>query len=423
MVRLMSYATVLLTLLLATLLTACGGDANSSGSAAGPDEKSAPIKVGIIHDLSGVSATAGTQKMHGVMMAIDELNEAGGLLGRQIQAIQTDGQSEPQRYQQLSRQLILDEKVDMLIGACTSATREAVRPVVNQFKQLYIYNTMYEGGVADSYTFCTGVTAQAQWETLMPYMIEKYGPRFYMIAPDYNFGVISADWVNNVAKNNGGINVGQEFIPLTNSTYSATIMRIQKAKPDFVVSMIVGQTMAAFYAQWGASGMSERIPQASSVAMTGAYEHKTFSPPAIANLYVTGTFMEELDTPAAKDFVTRWKAKYPQDEYVGMEAEAEYTAVMLWAEAVKKAGTADQTAVIKAFNSGSIAYDAPSGKVSMDGKTHCTTRDVFLAYSDSKHNISFVKTWPGYAQDWLYTAKGIDLSDGKDIGYKPVMTP
>jgi branched-chain amino acid transport system substrate-binding protein len=96
---------------------------------------------------------------------------------------------------------------------------------------------------------------------------------------------------------------------------------------------------------------------------------------------------------------------------------------MLWAEAVKKAGTADQAAVIKAFNSGTVSYDAPSGKVLMDAKTHATTRDVFLVYADMDHSLTFPKTWEQFVPDWLSTEMGVDLSTGEDIGYKPAYTP
>jgi len=197
--------------------------------------------------MSGVSAAVACRRCM-AYSCIDEINDAGGLLGRNIEAIQTDGQSEPQRYQQLSRQLILDEKVDMLIGGCTSATREAVRGSQPVQAALHLQHAV-RGGVADTYTFCTGLTGQAQWETMMPYMIEKYGPNYYVIA---------ATTTSASTALHGSTGRQREWWGERGSgVYSHDHLNVQcddsahsESEPRFPRLNDVGQSQMAFYAQW-----------------------------------------------------------------------------------------------------------------------------------------------------------------------------
>lgn len=391
----------------------CGGGSDGDTTAT-----SEPIKVGVLHDATGAFAPVGQQQIAAAKMALEEINADGGLLGRKVEMVLADSQSDIKRYQELSRKLILEDKVDVLVAGYTSASREAVRPVVDQFKMLYIYNTQYEGGVADHYVFATGATPEAQWKTQVPYMIKKFGPKIYTIAADYNFGTISADWVEKIAKENGGEVIGTEFSPLDNSNYSASIQRIQKANPDWVAVMMVGQKQASFFPQWGASGMAGKIPLGSSIAMAQGYEHLQFKPPALAEMYATATFMEELagdpvqdPTGAAKAFVDKWYKVNPNSEYIGMEGEAEYTGVKLWAEAVKLAGTTETEAVIKAFETGNVSFNAPSGLVTVDPATHHFIRDIWLARSDMNHKITFVEKWPQVKPDWLSATMNVNLPE------------
>ena len=391
-------------LLLALILTAC----NNSASGEGKSNKE-PIKIGILEDQSGDFSLVGIQKVHASQLAVEEINKSGGLLGRKVKIIAPDTQSDNKRYQEMAKKLILQDQVDVIMGGFSSASREAIRPLMEKNKMLYFYNNQYEGGVASKYTFATGAIPEHQITTLIKAMIEKYGPRIYTIAADYNFGQISAQWVKKTAEENGGQIINEEFIPLGVSQFSSTISRIKEAKPDFLVTLLVGQDQSSFYGQWAKAGDTQ-IPMATTVNMAQAYEHKRFAPPALANMYVTATFMEEVKdiSPKAKEFVDKFYKKFPDDKYVGMEAESAYTGIMLWAEAVKKAGTTDKEAVIKALESG-ISYDGPAGKVTIDGATHHVIRDVYLAYSDKDHKITFPQKWEAVKPDWLSKEKGVDL--------------
>lgn len=393
---------LLLGLLMMLALSGCSGSSQGSSSKT--------IKLGLLEDRSGDFSLVGIQKYHAAQLAVDKINQQGGLLGKKVVLDAPDTQSNNSVYQQMAKQLILKDHVAAIMGAYSSASREAIRPIMDQNKMLYFYNNQYEGGVADKYSFLDGAVPEQQIVPLMKYMIKKFGPRVYTIAADYNFGQISAQWVQQSVKQDGGKLVGQEFIPLDVSQFSSTISRIKAAKPDVLVTLLIGQNQSAFYEQWAKQG-DRTIPMASSVNLAQTYEQLRFAPPTMANMYVTTSFMQELGTkyPGVKTFVDEFYKKFPKDKYVGQEAEAEYSGIMLWAKAVQKAKTTETNAVIKALESG-ISYNGPTGPVTIDPKTHHVVRNMFLVNTNQQQKIQIDSEDKMVKPDWLSKVKGVDLT-------------
>src|SRR5580693_1797230 len=169
----------------------------SASALATPAFAADPIKVGSLHDLSGGLDIYGKPMVDALTFAIEESNAAGGLLGRQFELINYDTQSSMQLYTQLAQQAALKDKVAVVHGGITSASREVIRPVLDKFKTLYFYNTQYEGGVCDRNQFDTGVTPAQTVEKLVPYAMKKWGKKVYVVAADYNYGQITSQWVKN----------------------------------------------------------------------------------------------------------------------------------------------------------------------------------------------------------------------------------
>ena len=255
-----------------------------------------PVKLGLLEDQSGNFSLAVIPKINATKLAIDEINAKGGILGRPIKLIHYDTQSDNTKFQEFARRLIQTDKPDVIFGAFSSASREAIRPIMDKAKQLYFYNNQYEGGVCDSNVFVTGAVPEQQFSTLVPWLMEKYGKRVYTIAADYNFGQISAEWVRKIVKENGGTMVGEEFIPLSVNQFGQTIQNIQKVKPDFVMTLLVGNLQSAYFEQQAAANLN--LPMGSSIQVGQAYEHKRFKSPALKNMYVTPNYIEEVDRPA-----------------------------------------------------------------------------------------------------------------------------
>lgn len=422
------YLSILMAVLLLASMFAVGcgekneGKDSDSGKttteASKKEESSGTIKLGLLEDMSGDFAYQGVYKTHAVELAVKEINEAGGLLGRQVEIVAPDAQSDTQKIQELARKLILEDKVDVIMGGTASAGREAIRPLMEEHNMVYFYNNQYEGGVASHNTFCTGVIPDHQILSLIEMMVEEYGPKCYIISADYNFGQISAEWVQKALDMYGGELVGKEFLPLSESQFSSSIDKIQNAKADFLFVLLTGSTQSSFYGQWATAGLD--IPMASTVNIAQGYEHLRFDPPALANMYIAAPFIEELDTPEAKEFKEKYRALYPDDPYMGMETENCYVGVKLWAKAVEKAGTTDSEEVIKALESG-ITVDGPGGPVTLDPKTHHTVRNVYIFKCDENHELHLIKTFDQMEPNWLSDEKGIDLTkDAPNEQYTPL---
>ena len=214
------------------------------------------IKIAGIHDASGGLDIYGRPMIDVLTLAVEEANAAGGLLGRQLTLINYDPQSNIQYYTQYATEAATKEKVAVVHAGITSASREAIRPVLKRFNTLYFYNTQYEGGVCDRNCFCTGSTPAQTVEKLIPYAMKKFnGKKIYVLAADYNYGQITSKWVKKFTQENGGTIVQTDFFPLDVTDFGPTIKKIQAAKPDIVVSVLVGGSHISFYRQWAATGM------------------------------------------------------------------------------------------------------------------------------------------------------------------------
>jgi branched-chain amino acid transport system substrate-binding protein len=320
-------------------------------------------------------------------MAIDEMNESGGLLGREIELKIYDPQSSIQFYTQFATQAAAGDKADVVHAGITSASREAIRPTLSRYETLYFYNTLYEGGVCDMNNFCTGSTPAQTVEKLVPYAMKKWGKKVYIVAADYNYGHITAEWVQKYVRDNGGDPIEVEFFPLDVTNFGPTIKKIQASKADMVMSALVGGAHVSFYRQYAAAGMNKSVPVASTTFGVGN-EHKLISAEEGDGMICAYSYFEEIDSVANKDFVARFKARMGDGAPALNELAARsYEAAFIWAEAVKAAGTADRMPVIEALRSG-IAYDGPSGRVDIEPKTNHLNQNVYLAeLKDQSFNI------------------------------------
>jgi branched-chain amino acid transport system substrate-binding protein len=337
------------------------------------------IKVAGIHDTSGGLDIYGKQMVATMDLAVNEINASGGVLGRKLALINYDPQSNIQLYTQYATEAATKEKVAVVHGGITSASREAIRPLLKRFNTLYFYNTLYEGGVCDRNIFCTGSTPAQTVEKLVPYVQKKWGKKIYTIAADYNYGQITAKWVKKYAQDNGGEVVQTDFFPLDVTDFGPTIKKIQAAKPDLIMSALVGAAHISFYRQWAAAGMNKQIPLASTtfgneIVITSPEEHNGY--------IVAFGYLEGIDTPANKKFVEIVHSKYGIPHMTEL-ATMTYHGVHLWADAVKKANSIDRMKVIEALE-GNASFDGPAGKTTIDPQTHHTVLDVYIGEAKDK---------------------------------------
>ncbi len=376
-------------------------------------QAAAPIKIGLLEDISGDLASIGLPKLHGSQLAVEEVNAAGGIMGRPVELIHLDPQGDNARYQEFARRVLQRDKVDVLIGGITSASREAVRPIVDRLNAFYIYTNQYEGGVCDGSMLSVGAVPEQQLSTLLPWMVEKYGKRVYTIAADYNFGHLSSAWGNSILKPLGCEIVGEEFIPLGVSQFAQTVQNIQRAKPDWLYMLDVGAAQSSFYEQKNAAGVS--LPMASPVKIMLGFEHKRFPPGVMKDMYAAANWFEELNTPAAEDFKKRWHAKFPNEIYINDMGYNAYVAIIIYKMLVERAKSTSKDAIRGVMAAGDAGIDAPEGRIVIDPKSQHCSHMMRLISVDAQNQINILKDFGNIQPYWL-SKVGCDLtkSDPKE---------
>ncbi len=400
-----------------------GGSGSSGASGSGGAGGGDTIKVGFMSDQSGDNAI--TCNVAAFQLAVDEINEAGGVLGKQIEPIIVDGQSDTQRYQNLAKELILEDECAVVFQDGTSANREAIRSTFEQNKALLIYPTFYEGGVASRYCLCTGTGPEQSILPLMQYLKDNnMGSKVYILAADYNYGQISAQWVQEYCDQLGLEVVGTEFSPLGTSQFSSSISKIQDSGADIVYTLLVGSAQTSFFDQW-VNAKVEGVTLASTCNIVYSHEQTIVDAPGLSGMISAGNFFEDMGTEdgatdAAKKFVEDFRAKYPNEAYITNQAEGVYTAVYLWKAAVEAAGTTETEAVIDAFDTDEISFAAPSGEVSVDGATHQAKLTLTIMEVQDDHSLKTLQTCPDIEPTYLKDL-GIDVRvDDPQTQYSPL---
>ncbi|QLQ09935.1 MAG: transporter substrate-binding protein [Nocardioidaceae bacterium] len=326
-------------------------------------------------------------------LAIKSINANGGVLGRQLELKAYDTQSDVAKYTQYANTVTANDKASVVVGGIVSASREAIRPVLRRANTLYFYPEMYEGGVCDKNTFITGASTSQELEPLIPYAVEKYGKTLYTVAADYNYGQISADWVDKYAADADADVVGKKFVSLDSSDFGAIISDIQKKQPDVVVSLLVGANHLAFYRAFAAAGMADKTTIVSPVFGVGS-EHVVLDPEATKGIIAALPYVESLDNPVNVAFLKAWKDEYgAKAQPVTDSTIYVWNAWHLWAAGVEKAGSLDYDKVMEALESG-VSFDSPSGMVSIDPGSHHTVQNVHITVGNSSHGFDVLDQIP-----------------------------
>jgi urea ABC transporter, urea binding protein len=348
-------------------LAACGGGSSEStdGAGAGGGAAGDTIKVGILHSLSGTMAISEVTVKDAELLAIEEINAAGGVLGKRLEAVVEDGASDWPTFAEKADKLITQDKVATVFGGWTSASRKAMLPVFERRKALLWYPVQYEGLESSPYIFYTGATTNQQIVPALDYLKEEGKTRIFLVGSDYVFPRTANKIIKAYAQANGMEILGEEYTPLGHTEYSTLVNKIVEAKPDAVFNTLNGDSNVAFFKQLASAGVTaEKLPVMSvSIAEE---EVKGIGVDNIAGHLVAWNYYQTTDLPENKRFVEAFKAKYGADRVTSDPMEAGYNAVYLWAEAVKKAGTTEVEAVKKA--AAGIELERPEGTVTIDGE-------------------------------------------------------
>ena len=397
-------------------LKACGDQSETPV----PESSSDTIKVGILHSLSGTMAISETTVVEAEKLAIKEINEAGGVLGKQIQAIEEDGASDWPTFAEKATKLIDQDKVATIFGCWTSASRKAVLPVFESKNHLLWYPVQYEGQECSKNIFYTGAAPNQQIEPAVDWMLKNKGKQFFLVGSDYVFPRTANTIIKEQLKAKDGEKVGEDYLPLGNTEVTPIITKIKAALPNggVIFNSLNGDSNVAFFKQMQGAGLRPDKYPVMSVSIAEE-EVRQIGKEYLVGHYAAWNYFQTVDTPANKKFVNAFKAEYGKDRVTNDPMEAAYIMVYLWKQAVEKAGTEDLEAVRKAAIG--QEFDAPEGSVKMYPNHHISkTVRIGQVNDNGLFDIVWTSDGPvapipwnqyvpdtkGYACDWTDPNKG-----------------
>ena len=333
-----------------------------------------PIKVGIISPLTGAWTVYGKAHISGFELAVDEINAAGGVLGRKFELVVADSKTEPRIVVEQANRLIRQERVDFLAGTFSSAERNAAGPVVKALNKILLYPTFYEGqekefypGVCNENIFMFGPEPTQQVWPHMEYMINKFGKKFFMIGSDYAWPRVTNQVTKRKLDELGGEVVGEVYIPFGTPQYESVLRDIRGSGADIIFHSLTGSDTVNFRQQYAAAGMKDDFAfwtvDDEEVVTTG------LGPEVSGGGYVSFDYVMSIKNPNNAPFLERFRKKFGQDALMNTVGVAMYNSAHMAARAIEKAGNMSTESLRDGLRE--ITFDGgPQGSVRMRGLDH-----------------------------------------------------
>lgn len=404
---------VSLFMVLMLLLAACGGaatpapaadepaaeatEAPAEEAAAESEEAAAEggtIKVGILHSLSGTMSISEVSVKDATLLAIEEINAAGGINGMMLEPIIEDGASDWPTFAEKARKLIQQDGVAVVFGCWTSASRKAVLPVFEELNGLLFYPVQYEGLEASPNIFYTGAEPTQQIIPGVEFLVNELGAEsIYLLGSDYVFPRTANLIIKAQLEDLGVTMAGEEYVPLGGTEFSTIISKIQEAQPDAIFNTLNGDSNVAFFKQFLDAGFTAETLPVMSVSVAEE-EVRGIGPENVAGHYTAWNYYQTTETPENEAFVAAYKAAYGDDRVTSDPAEAGYFGVYLWKAMVEAAGSTEVDAVRAAAATGEISFQAPEGLVTVDPDNQHTYKTVRIGQVNEEGLIDAVYTSP-----------------------------
>ena len=362
-------------------------EVNTTGLAVTDDT----VTVGILHSVTGTMAISESGSVEAEKLAIKQINDMGGVLGRKIEIIQEDGASDWPTFAEKSRKLLVNDKVAAVFGCWTSASRKAVLPVFEKENGMLYYPTFYEGLEESKNVIYTGQEATQQIIAGLDWIKKEKGAEtFYLIGSDYIWprtsNKIARKHIENVL---GGKVVGEEYYPLGHTNFGSLINKIKLKKPDVIYSIVVGGSNVSWYKQLKAAGITSDKWTLLTISVTED-EMLGIGGENVEGFYSAMKYFQSLDNENNKAFVKAFKEMWGEDSVIGDVTQAAYLGPWLWKAAVEKAGSFDIDKIAVASNG--IELDtAPEGYVRIHDSNHhlwSKTR-IGLAKADGQFEVIY----------------------------------
>lgn len=339
----------------------------------GKKADSKEVKVGLLHSLTGSMAISEVSVRDAELLAIEEINAAGGVLGCQIVPVEEDGASDPSTFATKAEKLIDSSGVVTVFGCWTSSSRKAVKQTFEDYNNLLWYPVQYEGMEASSNIMYMGAAPNQQIVPAIEYLIEQGYKNFFLLGSDYVFPR-TANMIVSAQLEDAGCNVvGEEYAAMDQTEFSAIIAKIEAAKPDVIINTLNGTGNVSFFKQ-----MSEKNITADDI-MTMSFsiaeeEVAAIGADLLKGHLVSWNYYQTTETEKNTAFVEAYKKKFGESRVTSDPAEAAYIAVYMWAAACEKAGSFDVDKVKEAAKG--LSFEAPEGTVTINGENQHLAKTV-----------------------------------------------
>ncbi|MDD6571785.1 MAG: transporter substrate-binding protein [Thermoflexaceae bacterium] len=341
-----------------SVFAGCGKKSGSSDS----------IKIGLVFSLTGGTAITEECMYNSAVLAIEEINAAGGINGKKIEYVVKDYATDPDTAVKVVKEMILQDDVTAIVGLYTSASRVAVEPILEEYEIPLVYPTFYEGEEPNDYVIYTGCVPNQQGDYFVPYLFENVSHNFYLLGTDTTYAQGINAQAEALINSLGGKVVGNELVSSDVTEFSDIIAKIKSTCGDegcVIYANLNGDSGTAFYTQFAAAGLSEKYTIASFI-MDESFSTALGS--AAANTYASVNYFNSIESDANKAFLSAYGAKYGEAKSAAVTAvgEATYDAVYLLSKSLEKCGDDITTKNIMG-NFAGISFDAPQGTIMVDG--------------------------------------------------------
>lgn len=377
---------------------ACGGSSSdsseSSDSSSGSEEAAAggicvegdTVQIGFLNSTSGTMAISEQTVRDSLIMAAEEINADGGILGKQIEYIEEDGQSEPTIFAEKINKLLTEDGVAAVFGGWTSASRKAMLPVVEGANGLLFYPVQYEGLEASPNIYYTGATTNQQILPAMDFLASEGVETLFLAGSDYVFPRTANKIIKQYAAELGIEIVGEEYVPLDSDDWTTQVAKIAEAEPDFVFNTINGSSNVGFIKAYDEAGLGPDNSPIISVSI--AEEEAPAMGVDLTGQYASWNYFQSVDTAENSTFIESFQAKYGEDRPTSDPMEAAYTSLYLYKEMVEKA----ESFCVDAVNAASdgVTFAAPEGTVTVNGDNHHIAKTGLIGQINSDNQFDVV---------------------------------
>ena len=322
-------------------------------------------RVGVLFSRSGLMAVSESEHFFGTALAIEEINNAGGILGREIEVVAYDPGSIPETYRKMADRLLTEDGASVIFGCSTSAERKAVLPAIERRNGLLWYPSLYEGFEYSPNVIYTGACPNQNSFPLAEYIVRKNGPRVYLIGSNYIYPRESNRIMRDLVESYSGQVVGEQYVNMEASDPELTraLEAIRMQSPDVVFSTIVGRTAQRFYRLFATMGFDPaRVPIASLTMAEG--ELREIGPEFCVGHLTAASYFGSLKRENNIRFKTAFANAYGKDRPVSMWSAGAYAQVKLFERALNQAGSLDTQRLVDAALG--LSLDAPEGPIQID---------------------------------------------------------